>query len=46
MLIRVTQTFKEIRYVTDDGRTMIVETTFRRGTEQTDRKLVFNRRTE
>lgn len=46
LLIRVTVKFKEIRYVRDYGRTMVVESTFWRGNEPTDRKLVFNRRAE
>lgn len=46
LLIRVTVKFKETRSVRDDGRTMVVESTFWRGNDRTDRKLVFSRRAE
>lgn len=46
LLIRITAKFKEVRHLSDNGQTMVAESTFWRGSEQTDRKLVFNRRAE
>lgn len=43
LLIRISAKFNEIRYVSADDRTMVVESTFWRGNEQTNRKLVFSR---
>ncbi|MDO8677696.1 MAG: hypothetical protein Q7R30_03925 [Acidobacteriota bacterium] len=43
LLIRITAKFKEVRHLSDNGQTMVAESTFWRGNERTDRKLVFNR---
>ena len=43
LLIRLTARFKEVRYLADGGQTMIQDSTFTRGDEQTQRRMVFRR---
>ena len=42
-LIRISATFDEVRYLNDDGKTMVQDSTFLRGGQSTKRRLVFRR---
>lgn len=43
LLIRLSAKFDEVRYLVDDGQTMIQDSTFVRGDKSTRRRLVFHR---